>query len=382
MEVKNNFKKLLDSGASISKEKLENLKNYITNIQDKNMINILKSLTEEFESITYEYLSSDSINDISSSIATNNINLNVFGGKNIDCMTEFDIASVTKLFTLILIFKCIDHKVFNLNDKICDIDTNFKYLDYTILDLIKMSGNIQTDQRIDEAIDYNSALNILYDTHPIDYNKNVNNYTDIGFMVLSQLLADIYHISFEELLINFYKQYNIDINQRKNVIGNGYDDLLPHDPKARKMGTIGSAGIFINTINMDKFAEKIINKEIISKDNLEMLSQKIFDLNHPNKGYGGIYVKHPLGIKKTSTPLEYSRYSFSHQGYTGSCIIIDPTLKLHNNILVNAIKSDKKKDSNFYKYFNNYHEKLVLLTLKTYLITANDDLYIKIKRKI
>lgn len=381
MEVDSKLNKLVSSGASISKDKIEILKKFIEDSNNKNIINVLKDLMDELDSISYKFLESNVIYDISSTIATNNINLNVYGGKNITYKTEFDIASITKLFTLILVFNYIDNNILQLNDKVCKLDSKFPYLDYTIFDLIQMSGAIKTNKRIDEASNYNDALDILYNVYPVNYNKGVNNYTDIGFMVLSKLLEDITNKSFKDIMINFYNNYGIEINQMKDVIGNGYNDLLPHDPKARIMGFIGSAGVFINSINMDKFANEIISCDIISKDNLYKLSNKLFDMNHPNKGYGGIYVKHPLGIKKTSTPLEYTNFAFSHQGYTGSCLIIDPILKIHNNILVNAIMDNKKKDINFYKEFNIYHEKLVLLTLKTYL-TDIEDINIKIKRKI
>lgn len=380
MEVDNNIIKLLDSGASISKEKLEILKKFIVDNKDKNIINVLKNLMDELESITYEFLNSNVIKNINTNIVTEWINLNVHD-KNISNTTEFDIASVTKLFTLILVIKYIEDNIINLNDKVCDIDNNFKDLDYTILDLIKMSGSIKTDKRIDEANNYFDALNILYSVHPINYDKSINNYTDIGFMVLSKVLEDINGLSFNDIIINFYKKYHIEINQLKDVVGNGYNDLLVHDPKARIMGTIGSAGVFIDNINLDLFVDKLITGNIISKENLYKISRKLFLNNHPNKGYGGVYIKHPLGIKKTSTPLEYSKYAFSHQGYTGSCVIIDPYLKIHNNILVNAINNDKKKDANFYKFFNDFHEKLVMLTLKTFLINT-DNINIKIKRKI
>lgn len=359
--------KLLDSGSIISMDNLRLLR--------KLKKNNLDDLMNEFSSITYDFLKSGVIDNISTNIVTNNINLNIYSGIKYD--TEYDIASVTKLFTLILVLKYIDNNVFNLNDRICDINSNFKYLDYTILDLIKMSGSIKTNMRIDKT-NYQEAVNILYNTYPVNHDKSINNYTDIGFMVLSKIIEDINNLSYQEIITNFYKSYGIDINIMKDITGNG-GSIYPHDPKARVMGLIGSAGIFINSPNMDKFIDKIINQEIIKKDYLYKLANKLFINNHPNKGYAGIYIKHPLGIKKTSTPLEYSKYAFSHQGYTGSCIIIDPYLKIHNNILVSAIK-DNKKNINFYKYFNIFHQKLVLLTLKTYLI--NNDQKIKIIKKI
>ena len=359
--------KLLDSGSIISMDNLRLLR--------KLKKNNLDDLMNEFSSITYDFLKSGVIDNISTNIVTNNINLNIYSGINYN--TEYDIASVTKLFTLILVLNYIDNNIFNLNDKICDINSNFKYLDYTILDLIKMSGSIKTNMRIDKT-NYQEAVNILYNTYPVNHDKSINNYTDIGFMVLSKIIEDINNLSYQEIITNFYKSYGIDINIMKDITGNG-GSIYPHDPKARVMGLIGSAGIFINSPNMDKFIDKIINCELIKEDYLYKLANKLFTNNHSNKGYAGIYIKHPLGIKKTSTPLEYSKYAFSHQGYTGSCIIIDPYLKIHNNILVSAIR-DRKKDINFYKYFNIFHQKLVLLTLKTYLI--NNDQKIKIIKKI
>lgn len=370
---------LVNSGASISKERLKILKKFLMDNKKRDTIYILNGLMDELENITYDFINSQVINSVSTTIDTESINLNIYSGVNYD--TEFDIASVTKLFTLVLVLKFIDNNIFNLDDKICDIDTNFKYLDYTILDLIKMSGSIITDSRIDLANNYNDALNRLYSVHPVNYDKYINNYTDIGFMVLSKLIEDITANSFNDIIINFYKKYGIIINKLNDVVGNGYNDTLPHDPKARTMGTIGSAGIFINSNDMTLFAHKLFGDDnLIIKENLYKLSTKLFDCNHANKGYAGIYIKHPLGIKKSSTPLEYSRYAFSHQGYTGSCAIFDPLLKIHNSILVDSIKENKKKDKNFYKYFNEYHQKLVMITLKTYLL--NRDEKVKMVKRI
>ena len=362
---------LINSGASISKDKLKILRKFLIDNKKRDTIYILNDLMDELESITCDFISSRVINSISTTIDTACINLNIYSGINYD--TEFDIASVTKLFTLVLVLKFIDNNIFKLDDKICDIDVNFKYLDYSILDLIKMSVSIITDSRIDLANNYIDALNRLYSVHPTSYDKYINNYTDIGFMVLSKLIEDITNNTFNDIIIKFYKKYGIIINKLKNVVGNGYNDALPHDPKARIMGTIGSAGIFINSNNMDLFARKLFDDDnLITKENLYKLSTKLFDCNHANKGYAGIYVKHPLGIKKTSTPLEYSRYAFSHQGYTGSCAIFDPLLKIHNSILVDSIKDNKKKSINFYKYFNDYHQKLIMITLKTYILNREE----------
>lgn len=370
---------LINNGSILSDNEIRQLNSFISTYKNKDINDIYNYLLNELENIAYDFVHSKVINGISSNIVVNNISLNINEGFKIWHTTEFDIASVSKLFTLVLVLRYIDKGILKLDDKVCDIDSNFKYLDYTIYDLLIMNGSIKTLSRIDEANSYNDALNILYSVYPVNYDKSINNYTDIGFMVLSKILEDITDIKYEDLIINFYKEYDININILDDVRGNGYNDKYAHDPKSRIMGLIGSAGIFINCSNMDRFIDKLINYELISKDNLLNLSKKRFEFNHSNKGIAGIYVKHPLGIKKSSTPLEYSKYAFSHQGYTGSCVIVDPINKIHNNIFVDAIKEDKKKDKNFYKQFNLYFEKLVLLTLKTYMIEDKEK--VKIIRK-
>lgn len=370
MEVDKSIKRLIDSGASISKENLRKLRNYILNNQKRHIELVLQELMEELSSYTFNFLETGVINGINTSICLDQIDLNMYGAHDIVYDTEFDIASITKLFTLILVFKFIDKGILKSNDRICDIDNHFPYLDYTVDDLIKMCGHIVTDERIDEASSKEEAIKRLYRIHPVDYNKEVNNYTDIGFMVLAKIIENITNQSFDEVIKNFYLDYGILVNQKKHVVGNGHPDFLPHDPKARMMGgCIGSSGIFINNVNMQKMAYRIFDdRNFITENNLLKLSKKIFDNNHANKGIAGIYIKHPLGIKKSSTPNEYSKYAFSHQGYTGSCIILDPYHRIYNGIMVDAIKENQKKDDNFYKYFNNYHEKLIFMTLKVYLI--------------
>ena len=77
---------------------------------------------------------------------------------------------------------------------------------------------------------------------------------------------------------------------------------------------------------------------VSSTKNLSRLGEITFsNAKQGNKGNLGIYVKHPLGFDKTFTPPDFSTGSFSHQGWTGALATFDPTNKLHQSILVNAI---------------------------------------------
>ena len=93
-----------------------------------------------------------------------------------------------------------------------------------------------------------------------------------------------------------------------------------------------------------------------------------------NKGNLGIYVKHPLGYSKTFTPLEFSKGSFSHQGWTGAVAAFDPNNFIHQNILVNAIYSDEDKDKvkndkpvGFGVAFEEYQKQITRNTMLMYV---------------
>ena len=394
MDVDEELEYLIRNGSSISCDNLKKLKQSVIKcVKKDNLADALNDILEELTAITYEYLSSNTINGLSTTIylsADNSYYLNISGGrsvtgKSICDITEFDIASVTKLFTIILVLKYIDMGIFNLTDRICDIDNRFSYLNFTIEDVLKMAGTIITDSRIDEASSKTEALGILKTVHPINNDMDTNHYTDIGFIVLSEIVARINNKSYSDVITDFFKQYGVTINKLVDIAGNGHKDLFPHDPKARKLeGIIGSAGIFIDSYNLCIMAKQIFeNNDFISRNNLKKLSFKLFDKNHPNKGYAGIYLKHALGIKKTSTPNEYSNYSFSHQGFTGSCAIFDPVNRIHNSILVDAIKENElNKHPDFFKYFNKYHQQLIVTTLKSYLIKKYFDTIYKCDVKL
>ena len=393
MEIDEYLEKLIKDGSSITQDKLKKIKEEVLlNIKRNDINKSIANILSDIEESTYNYINSNTIKGISSTIYLqdkSNYYLNISCGKSIhnefiNAYTEFDIASITKLFTLFLVFRYEELGLINLNNKICDINLDFKYLDYTVLDIMKMAGNIITNSRIDHVSNKNDAMNILKTVHPVNYDLNVNHYTDIGFMVLGKIIESISGEAYKSSLEKFLLEYNIQINSDMNIAGNGHIDFKPHDPKARIFDSvIGSAGVFINSINMTRFAKSIFDQKIISKKNLDKLSTHFFKLYHDNRGYAGINLKHPLGIKKSATPNEYSRLSFSHQGFTGSSVIFDPINKIHNSIFVDAIDLNAKaKHQEFFKYYNLYHEELVINSLKLYLIKKYYDKYEKANIKI
>lgn len=244
----------------------------------------------------------------------------------VDENTLFDVASITKIFTLLLLFKLEQEKIIDLNDKISDINPEFKGLeDFTFNDLIRMHGIIYTNGRIDDAKSEEEALELLNTAYLKSNSREENNYTDLGAIIASKTLEKViserlgkdmtYSDIMNEYLIKPLGLNNTMFNpEPSRVAGNGNLAGLVHDPKARILGgAVGSAGIFTTSDDLAKLARSMFSLQYVNKDYLDKMGEITFpDGKFPQKGNFGMYVKHPLGIQKTFTPSEFSTGSFSH----------------------------------------------------------------------
>ena len=276
----------------------------------------------------------------------------------IDNNTLFDVASITKLYTLLLLFKLEELNLINLNSKISDINPDFKYLeDFTLNDLVRLCGELRTNGNIALANTKEEAYKILKTLYLKSNSKLENKYTDFGAIVIGDTIEKIISKEFnkdlklEEIMDEFlFKSMNLKNTKynpiTNNLSGNGNDLGVVNDPKARLLGgVIGSAGIFTNSDDLAKLARELYSVKYINKEHLNRLGEVTFpNSNQSQKGNLGLYVKHPLGLLKTFTPPEFSNLSFSSQGYTGSTAYFDPNNLIHSNILVNAIYKTEDKD--------------------------------------
>lgn len=276
----------------------------------------------------------------------------------VNSSTLFDIASITKLFTLLLLFKLEEIGLVNLNQKISDINPDFQNLeDYTLNDLVRLHGQLRTNGDITNASTPEEAYEILKTLYLSSNSREENTYTDFGSIVISDTIEKIISkeigqkVSFDEIMNEYlFKPLNMYTTTFKpnslNTCGNENNLGLVHDPKARKLGcAVGHAGIFTTSGDLANLAKGMFSLTYINKKHLSRLGEITFpNSKQSNKGNLGIYVKHPLGYTKTFTPPEFSTGSFSSQGWTGSIATFDPKNLIHHNILVNSIYTNEDKD--------------------------------------
>ena len=379
---------LVDTGSD--KKEIEKIRDRaITAVsKDQNFGGVLDDVGSNIKDTTEEFLYDTNkdgikyVDGISTSILASDFNkgdaeINVIGGRTsrdkyrdfpVDENTLFDIASITKLYTLIFAYT-VENLGLNLNTKVGDIDKRYDLGDFTINDLIRLCGDIATNGRINDAKNEEEAYEILRSAYLKSDTRKENKYTDIGAMIIGEALTKWLNekmrknYSFEEWMDKLVLEPNFKNTmfnpKTSNIAGNG-NNIGVHDPKARAMGgASGHAGLFTNSSDLNKLAKGIfaVNNNVfwaygkgtgklsLTREQIGKMGEITFpNAKQSNKGNLGLYVKHPLGFDKTFTPSAFSKGSFSHQGWTGALATFDPNNQIHQNILVNAIYETDDKD--------------------------------------
>ena len=111
--------------------------------------------------------------------------------------TLYDIASLTKVFTSVLIYMAKEENRIDLNSTVYSIDNNFVNLKNTkIIDLLSHNQNIWTDGYLGGINSKEDFYKKLYSAY---VKENTPTYVDNHYIILGILLEEIYHMSYERL---------------------------------------------------------------------------------------------------------------------------------------------------------------------------------------
>jgi len=374
---------------------IDELINNGSNIEDSRDYLLTKSL-DVLENNNYQQFINDlkifiesnlnketGIKNISVGIKIKNCEL-IFNSGNVDFENiVYDIASITKLFTLKLCYEFNKMDILDYNQKVIDIDSSFKALDsYKIIDILKMQGFIETKGKLSECNNKKEFYERLKTVKIKDYNKSL--YTDIGFNILPTLLEKIYEqqfnefVPFDQLCEKYiFKPYNL-LNTgfnltHKKIIGNDYGDL-PSDKKAKILnGVSGAAGICTTLEDMLKLTNYLNNYTFFDKKFInEIMNYYFLDDLDRKRSYSGIYL-YTDNNRKSYVPIYYSTNTLGHQGYTGSVIVCDLKNNINQVILVDALNKNNKKEEEFFKAFHLLQERISLDSLVLYIVNSIKD---------
>ncbi len=375
--------------------------------KDISLREVLVLFEKEINEMTYEFLNTKNkdgirlVSGLSNQIYLPNYENNfsycykVIGGyrnremkDKIDENTLFDVASITKLFTLLLLLRLCDLGYMSLNDKVRDVNSDFNGLnDFTFNDLVRLHGEYRTIGNVASASNVKEAYERLYSLHLVSEDRTRNKYNDFGAIVIadsiSKVMSRIYgrYMSFSDILSIYLLYplgiYNTMFNPKSdNISGQGSIKCV-HDRKTRALGgESGAAGLFTNAKDLCLLSDEIFKSMIgksrtIKKD----ITQKLGEVTFPSssqfeKGNLGVYVKSFIPYS-SYVPNVYSKGSFAHQGWTGSATSFDVNRRIHQSILVNAIyeSDDKEKIVNdkvngYTPEFKNFQNRMAEIALE------------------
>lgn len=305
--------------------------------------------------------------------------------KNMTYDTIFDLASITKIYTSLSIFKLVELGLITLSTEVTKIDSRFKNLSgVTVFDLLTFRVPLITNVRIDELKDPIKAKELLFDIKINEnFNKNLNPYSDMQAMVLKYIIEKIsgktYYQFLDETILkplglvdtsNIVPSYKLD--RTASTLGSVkyYKDGsftvekettlgIIHDKKARIMqqdeDLAGHAGLFSTANDMSKLARSIINKEVITEANLIEMVKNRTGRSYLDEGkvkyvqYLGslCYSKHPH-LDNSELFHAMSGLSFASAGFTGGQFTVDPLNEIYFFLGTNRVHNrltylDKEK---------------------------------------
>ena len=322
----------IKKGTFASKEELlsvvNEMKDIINNNKDKTpeeIIDIIiKKPLEELEVIRQKYLTPGYAN----SIKIDNINVKLYGG-NINYLGEpmpenalFDIASMTKFYTIALAYCLIKEGVFSYNDKIKELDPRFVNMgDLTVGEVLSFGALFMTPGRIDDGKTIEEAKDKLFNMEVKE--KGAYNYNDMGMMLIKEVMENVTGEDYAELMDRFIlkpfglKDTHLIVPQNKFTLLTGSPNAIygkVNDPKALAVGGYsGHAGMWASSDDITKFMKDVYHNGIVPN---------ISDAYTPgNLGkhrgiMGSTYLSHPKGLAATYLDVKEPTNSFAIQGST------------------------------------------------------------------
>ena len=270
--------------------------------------------------------------------------------------TLYDLASLTKLFTLISVMQLVENKSISLTDPFGAIDSRFPYLrNVPVRDILCYEAVLKTPQRVDQQPDRASALEQVFQTClcPVEGPRL---YSDMNALLLKYIVETVSGLCFYDYLAQNILQpsgmtetysavpegrlsdcacYNFE----HRILGDQYHLRIdapagvPHDPKAQILSDgghdlCGHAGLFSTMADMIKLCQALLSHKLLSQETLlEIGTNRTGRIGEDGsyRQYLGYlcFVKSPLQ-RFSEVPQWMGSHAFGLSGFTGNHIAIDP----------------------------------------------------------
>lgn len=287
--------------------------------------------------------------------------------QNADESTVYDLASLTKLFTLIAVMQLKQAGKLVLSKPLGAFHTPFHLIEnITIERLLSYQDCLQTDSRIDQAIDRTGALECLFRMRAYPH-SSTRYYSDLHAMVLKYVVQSITGMPFfdyikqnilapcgmqhtfatvPQTLLSHTQSYSGEhrIENGQYIVRDTPAVGQPHDPKALLISPNGSdlcghAGLFSTLDDMSKLCQALLARDLLNEASLAEIAQNRTGVSLGNGKFTQhlgylCYVKHPNQYD-SEIPAYMTERAFGLSGFTGNHISIDPKINRFNVFLGN-----------------------------------------------
>ncbi|HSK68346.1 MAG TPA: serine hydrolase domain-containing protein [Candidatus Limnocylindria bacterium] len=281
--------------------------------------------------------------------------------------TVFDLASLTKLFTLLCVLKLMERGYLRPGDAIADVDTRFRHLgDCPVMDCLGYRASLRTPQRVDAQESRADALAMVFQTRRVPL-EGERVYSDMNALVLKHVVETAAGLPFYDAVREMVLQpagmretwARVPEQRRADLMDYNYEHRvldgryvletsalpgLPHDPKARILSGQGDdlqghAGLFSTMGDMCLLAQALLSGDIIPKETLRSIGENRTGYLQPDGGYRQFlgllcFSKSPVA-RLSEVPGWMGQRAFALAGYTGNHLAIDPDLGVFDLVLGN-----------------------------------------------
>lgn len=320
-------------------------------------------------------------------------------GFTLDENAVFDLASVTKLFTSISYMQLVDQKYCLLSDPVGKFTDRFPYLkNITLEELLTFQVNLRTDDRISYKTDYDYAMKLLTQIKNYPLTDDGRLYSDMPAIILGYLFYNICGLSLGKYIRDnilsechmessfFYKppslllsriiDYGIEyrlingeLTAKKTPLGEVHDEKAAVLINDENMLT-GHAGLFSSAVDMSRFAQKLLGRELISDELLQLIGMNKTGHKLHAGGYSQFlgYLCNSKHCDRRLSEVFHGAAgnAFAMSGYTGTYLCVDPVNNIFCFIGTNRIANKMTQYPKELEYNNQIQYKN-----KTFTCTKN-----------
>ena len=263
----------------------------------------------------------------------------------------FDLASLTKLFTALIVMRLREEGRLDLHRPVTDYAPQFRHLSGVTVDqVLGFEVALTTAARVDTQTSPEAGKALLFDIRAGEVTGRA--YSDMHAMVLKHVVEGAAQESYAALLQRLILQplemgntylvvpentrglcVSCDNEHRlergKYILRSGVLRGTPHDPKARVLypEPCGHAGLFSTRGDMVKLCQGLLRCDVLPREALLFMSRNRTGHRRADGTYqqylgAQCYVKHPVQ-RHSEVPVYESDKAISLSGFTGHHLSVD-----------------------------------------------------------